>query len=228
MDLNSKLNREFIGKVVRKDLTKSIKEGANVPIYVLEYLLGMYCATDDETQIEEGVAKVKDILAKNYVRPDEKEVIKSRIKERGRYKVIDKVFVKLNEKDDVYEAEFSNLGINKIVINDEYVKKYQKLLSGGIWAIVTLEYYYDENAKGASPFHIQELKPIQMPNMDMDDFLSKREKFTSDEWMDVIIRSFGMEPTNFEKNQKWHLLARLIPFVENNYNMCELGPRGTG
>lgn len=127
MDLNSKLNEEFIGKVVRKDLTKSIKEGANVPIYVLEYLLGMYCATDNEEQIQEGVAKVKDILAKNYVRPDEKEVIKSRIKEKGRYKVIDKVSVKLNEKDDVYEAEFSNLGINKIVINDEYVKKVSKI-----------------------------------------------------------------------------------------------------
>jgi len=129
MDLNSKLNEEFIGKVVRKDLTKSIKEGANVPIYVLEYLLGMYCATDNEEQIEGGVSKVKDILAKNYVRPDEKEVIKSRIKEKGRYKVIDKVSVKLNEKDDVYEAEFSNLGISKIVISDEYVKKISKAFS---------------------------------------------------------------------------------------------------
>ena len=137
MDLNSKLNEIFAGKVVRKDLTKSIKEGANVPIYVLEYLLGMYCATDDEELILEGVAKVKEILAKNYVRPDEKEVVKSRIKERGRYKVIDKVSVKLNEKDDVYEAEFSNLGIKKIVISDTYVKKYQKLLAGGIWVIVT-------------------------------------------------------------------------------------------
>ncbi len=228
MNLNSKLNQEFIGKVVRKDLTKSIKEGANVPIYVLEYLLGMYCATDNEEQIHEGVAKVKDILAKNYVRPDEKEVIKSRIKEKGRYKIIDKVTVKLNDKEDVYEAEFSNLGINKIVISDEYVKKYQKLLSGGIWVIVTLEYYFDENAKGASPFHIQDLKPIQMPNMDMEEFKQQRIKFTNEEWMDIIIRSSGMEPTNFDTNTKWHLLARLIPFVENNYNMCELGPRGTG
>jgi len=228
MDLNNKLNNEFIGKVVRKDLTKSIKEGANVPIYVLEYLLGMYCATDDEKQIEDGVNKVKDILAKNYVRPDEKEVIKSRIKEKGRYKVIDKVSVKLNERDDVYEAEFSNLGINKIVIDDEYIKKYQKLLIGGIWVIVTLEYYYDENAKGASPFNIRELKPIQMPNMDMEDFKEQRAKFNNDEWIDLIIRSSGMEPTNFDTKTKWHLLARLIPFVENNYNMCELGYRGTG
>ena len=228
MDLNSKLNEEFTSKVVRKDLTKSIKDGANVPIYVLEYLLGMYCATDNEEQILEGVSKVKEILAKNYVRPDEKEIIKSQIKEKGRYKVIDKVSVKLNEKDDVYEAEFSNLGIKKIIINDGYVKKYQKLLAGGIWVIVTLEYYYDENAKGESPFHIQDLKPIQMPNMDMKEILSHRRRFSNNEWMDLIIRSFGMEPTNFEENQKWHLLARLIPFVENNYNMCELGPRGTG
>jgi len=228
MTLNEKLNTEYIGKVVRKDLTKSIKEGANVPIYVLEYLLGMYCATDDEAQIQEGVARVKNILAKNYVRPDEKEVIKSRIKERGRYKVIDKVSVKLNEREDLYEAEFSNLGIKRIVIADEYVKKYQKLLAGGIWVIVTLEYFFDENAKGESPFHIQELKPIQMPNMDMEEFLAHRRNFSNAEWMDILIRSIGMEPTNFDEATKWHLLARLIPFVENNYNICELGPRGTG
>jgi ATP-dependent Lon protease len=228
VDLNSKLNEEFIGKVVRKDLTKSIKEGANVPIYVLEYLLGMYCATDNEELILEGVSKVKDILAKNYVRPDEKEIIISRIKEKGRYKVIDKVSVTLNYHDDVYEADFSNLGIRNIVINDEYAKKFQKLLTGGIWVIVTLEYHHDENAKGSSPFHIQDLKPIQMPNMDMEDFQAQRVKFTNEEWMDVIIRSSGMEPTNFDEKTKWHLLARLIPFVENNYNMCELGPRGTG
>lgn len=227
-NLNIKLNQEFLGKVVRKDLTKSIKEGANVPIYVLEYLLGMYCATDSEEQIEEGVKKVKSILAINYVRPDEKEIIKSRIKERGRYKVIDKVSVKLNENDDTYEAEFSNLGIRRIVIDKEYIKKYQKLLAGGIWVIVALEYYYDENARGASPFHVEDLKPIQMPNMDMENFIEQRIKFTNEEWMDLIIRSTGMEPTNFDTKTKWHLLARLIPFVENNYNMCELGPRGTG
>lgn len=228
MDLNSKLNQYYAGKVVRKDLTKSIKDGANVPIYVLEYLLGMYCATDNEEQIQEGVEKVKDILAKNYVRPDEAEMVKSRIKEKGRYKIIDKISVKLNEKDDVYVAEFSNLGIKNIVINEEYVKAYQKLLAGGIWCIVTLEYFYDENAKGASPFHLQELKPIQMPNMDFEEFVAQRKSFTTEEWMDVLIRSFGMEPTTLDAKTKWHLIARLIPFVENNYNMCELGPRGTG
>lgn len=228
MELNEKLNREFVGKVVRKDLSKSIKEGANVPIYVLEYLLGMYCATDNEEQIEEGVARVKEILAKNYVRPDEKELIKSRIKEKGRHKVIDRVSVKLNERDDVYEAEFSNLGIKRIVISEEYVRRYKKLLAGGIWVIVTLEYFYDENARGESPFHIRELKPIQMPGMEMEEFLSRRRKFSNEEWMDIIIRSTGMEPANFDEKSKWHLVARLIPFVENNYNICELGPRGTG
>jgi ATP-dependent Lon protease len=228
MDINQKLNTFYAGKVVRKDLTKSIKDGANVPIYVLEYLLGMYCATDNEDQIKEGVDKVRDILAKNYVRPDEAEMVKSRIKEKGRYKIIDKVSVKLNEKQDRYEAEFSNLGIKGVVINEEYVKQFQKLLAGGIWVIVTLEYFYDENDRGASPFILQELKPIQMPNMDMEEFIQQRKNFTRDEWIDVLIRSTGMEPTNLDSKTKWHLLARLIPFVQNNYNMCELGPRGTG
>ena len=227
MSLNRKLTENYPGKVVRKDLTKSIKDGANVPIYVLEYLLGMYCATDDEALIEEGVKQVKDILAKNYVRPDEAEVVKSRIKEKGRYKIIDKINVKLNDKRDLYEAEFSNLGIKNVIISDELVKRYQKLLAGGIWCIVTLQYFYDENSKD-SPFLLQELKPIQMPNMDFEEFVKERSKFTREEWMDLLIRSFGMEPTQFKEKEKWHLLARLIPFVENNYNMCELGPRGTG
>ncbi len=227
MDLNQKLNEFYAGKVVRKDLTKSIKDGANVPIYVLEYLLGMYCATDDVLLIEEGVKQVKDILAKNYVRPDEAEVVKSRIKEIGRYKIIDKINVKLNEKKDVYQAEFSNLGIRNVIIDQETVKKNQKLLSGGIWCIVTLQYFYDENSDD-SPFLLQELKPIQMPNMDYDEFVNNRKNFTKDEWMDMLIRSFGMEPTHFKESEKWHLIARLIPFVENNFNMCELGPRGTG
>lgn len=227
MGLNEKLNEEFAGLVVRKDLTKSIKDGANVPIYVLEYLLGMYCATDNEEQIQEGVQKVKDILAKNYVRPDEAEVIKSRIKEQGRYKIIDKVNVKLNENKDIYEAEFSNLGIKNIFVESDYVKSYQKLLAGGIWCIMTLEYFSDENSK-SSPFRIENLKPIQMPNMDFEGFVEKRKSFTNEEWIDTLIRSTGMEPTNLDDKTRWHLLARLIPFVENNYNMCELGPRGTG
>lgn len=227
MGLNEKLNEHYAGLVVRKDLTKSIKDGANVPIYVLEYLLGMYCATDNEEQITEGVQKVKDILAKNYVRPDEAEVVKSRIKEQGRYKIIDKVSVKLNESKDIYEAEFSNLGIKNVGVASEYVKSYQKLLAGGIWCIMTIAYFNDENSKG-SPFIIENLKPIQMPNMDFEGFLAQRKNFTLQEWSDVLIRSTGMEPTNLDEKAKLHLLARLIPFAENNYNMCELGPRGTG
>ena len=227
MDLNEKLNEHFLGRVVRKDLTKLIKEGANVPIYVLEYLLGMYAATKDEALIQEGVQKVKEILANNYVRPDEKEIVKSKIKERGRYKIIDKIFAKLNEKENVYEAEFSNLGIKRVLIDESYIKRYQKLLAGGIWAIVTLEYNYEEHSK-YSPFHIEELKPIQMPNFDFEEFVAKRAQFSRNEWMDVVIRSTGMEPDRFDEKAKWHLIARLIPFVENNYNMCELGPRGTG
>lgn len=227
MGLNEKLNEHYAGLVVRKDLTKSIKDGANVPIYVLEYLLGMYCATDNEEQITEGVQKVKDILAKNYVRPDEAEMVKSRIKEQGRYKIIDKVSVKLNENKDIYEAEFSNLGIKNVGVASEYVKSYQKLLAGGIWCIMTIAYFNDENSKG-SPFIIENLKPIQMPNMDFEGFLAQRKNFTLQEWSDVLIRSTGMEPTNLDEKAKLHLLARLIPFAENNYNMCELGPRGTG
>ncbi|BDY12482.1 protease Lon-related BREX system protein BrxL [Hydrogenimonas cancrithermarum] len=226
--LNEKANRYFPGKVVRKDLTKMIKEGANVPVYVLEYLLGMYCATDDEEQIREGVQKVKEILSKNYVRPDEAELIKARIKERGRYKVIDKLTVKLNEKLDRYEAEFSNLGLKGIAIGEGYVKRFEKLLAGGIWCIVTIDYYFDENALKDSPFIIESLKPIQMPNMDMEAFKEARKGFELSEWMDLLIRSTGMEPTNLDESVKWHLVERLVPFVENNYNVCELGPRGTG
>lgn len=227
MDLDFKLNVKFAGRVVRKDLTKKIKEGANVPVYVLEYLLGMYCATDDENEIEEGVERVKEILANNFVRPDESEKVKSKIRELGKYNVIDRISVKLNEKRDVYEAEFSNLGIKGVEISQLYVKDYEKLLAGGIWCIVQMEYFYDENEKH-TPFYIRSLKPIQMPNMDMNEVFEGRETFSKEEWMDIIIRSTGMEPTQFEESVKWHLLARLVPLVENNYNVCELGPRGTG
>jgi ATP-dependent Lon protease len=225
--MKEKLLTYYPGKIVRKDLTKLIKEGANVPIYVLEYLLGMYCSDDNEEIINEGVEKVKNILAKNYVRPDEREIVKSRIKEKGRYKIIDKISAKLNEKKNVYLAEFQNLGINNVFIDDETIKKYQKLLSGGIWCIVTMEYVFDENSP-FSPFMIEEIKPIQMPYFDFDEFVNNRKYFTKEEWIDLIIRSIGMEPNEFDENVKWHLLARLIPFVENNYNMTELGPRGTG
>lgn len=226
-DLDALLNQHFAGRVVRKDLTKQVKEGANVPVYVLEYLLGQYCASDDEAVIGDGLQRVKDILAQNYVRPDEAEKIKSIIRERGSLKVIDKVTVALNEKRDVYEALFSNLGIKKVEINSGVVKKYQKLLAGGIWSIVTLQYFYEEGQR-SSPFVIEDLKPIQMPNMNMDEVFEGRRGFTEEQWMDALLRSTGMEPSVLEERTKWHLLARMIPFVENNYNVCELGPRGTG
>lgn len=225
--LDALLNEKFAGKVVRKDLTKLIKEGANVPVYVLEYLLGMYCASDDPATIESGLTNVKRILAENYVRPDEAEKVKSKIRESGTYKVIDKVTVKLNEKRDVYEALLSNLGVKSVEISDAYVRQYEKLLVGGIWCIVTIQYRYEENQKG-SPFAVTDLKPIQMPNMDLEGLFAGRKGFTEDQWIDALIRSTGMEPTCFKERVKWHLLARMIPLVENNYNLCELGPRGTG
>ncbi|AEI50605.1 protease Lon-related BREX system protein BrxL [Runella slithyformis] len=225
--LDSKLNQSFAGKVVRKDLTKQIKEGANVPVYVLEYLLGMYCATDDEATIKEGIQKVKQILSENYVRPDESEKVKAKIKEKGRFKIIDKVSVKLNEKADRYEGLLSNINLRNVIIDDTYIRKYEKLLSGGIWCILTLEYWFDENSKD-SPFKMVELKPIQMPETDISDFIRHRQDFTLDEWINVICRSVGMEPVNLDEKAKWHLVARMIPFVEKNFNICELGPRGTG
>jgi len=226
--LNEKLNKYFAGKVVRKDLTKKIKEGANVPVYVLEYLLGMYCATNDEDSINEGVERVKKILSENFVRPDEAEKIKSKIREVGQYTVIDKLSVKLNEKKDIYEAEFSNLGIKGVNIAPHYVKEYEKLLAGGIWCILKMSYFYDEEVRDISPFNIDSITPIQMPNMDMEEVFGGRRCFSKEEWIDVLLRSVGMEPTQFDYKVKWHLLARLIPLVENNYNVCELGPRGTG
>ena len=223
------LNEHFAGRVVRKDLTKLVKEGANVPVYVLEYLLGMYCASDDEEVIREGIETVKRILAENYVRPDEAEKVKSRIKEldSGIYTIIDKVTVKLNEDRNIYVALLSNLGVRGLEIPSSTVREYEKLLVGGIWCIISMEYFYDETTK-ASPFIIRELKPIQMPNLDMEGVFEGRKAFTDKQWIDVLLRSTGMEPAMFEERVKWHLITRLIPFVENNYNLCELGPRGTG
>lgn len=225
--LDDLLNWHFPGKVVRKDLTKLVKEGANVPVYVLEYLLGNYCASNDEAVIEDGLRTVKKVLAENYVRPDEAEKVKSLIRERGSLKVIDKVTVMLNEKRDMYEALLGNLGVKGVEVNSSYVKKFEKLLVGGIWCIITLEYFYEEDQKG-SPFVLRDLKPIQMPNMDMDELFQGRRAFTEEQWIDVLLRSTGMEPTNFQERVKWHLLARMIPLVENNFNLAELGPRGTG
>ena len=227
-ELSLKLNSSFAGKVVRKDLTQKLKQGANVPTYVLEYLLGMYCATDDEDGINEGVQRVKNILADNFVRPDEAEKIKSKIREMSRYTVIDKLTVKLNEKKDIYTAEFSNLGLKNVEISSKYVTDFEKLLGGGIWCIVKLQYFYDETVKDASPFLIDQVTPIQMPNMDMDEFIEGRKQFNKEEWIDVLIRSIGMEPTQLTYEVKWHMLLRMVPLCENNYNMCELGPRGTG
>ena len=227
-ELNEKLNYYFAGKVVRKDLTKKIKEGANVPVYVLEYLLGMYCATNDESAIEDGVETVKRILADNFVRPDEAEKIKSKIKERGIYTVIDKVTVRLNEKLDLYQAEFSNLGIKDALIDDEIVKQYEKLLVGGIWCIIKVSYNFDDQDRHRMPFKVAALDPIQLPNMDLTQIFDGRRYFTKEEWMDILIRSMGIEPTRLTDIQKWHFIERAVPLVENNYNLCELGPRGTG
>jgi len=225
--LDDLLNQHFAGRVVRKDLTKLVKEGANVPVYVLEYLLGNYCASNDEEVIREGLKTVKQVLAENYVRPDEAEKVKSLIRERGSLKIIDKVTVSLNERRDVYEALLSNLGVKGVEVESGTVKRFEKLLVGGIWCIITLQYFFEENQQG-SPFVLQDLKPIQMPNMDMEELFQGRRAFTEDEWIDVLLRSTGMEPTQFPQRVKWHLLARMIPLVENNYNCCELGPRGTG
>jgi ATP-dependent Lon protease len=226
-DIDTLLNANFAGKVVRKDLTKLVKEGANVPVYVLEYLLGMYCASDDDVTIRDGLETVKKILAENYVRPDEAEKVKSKIRERGSYKIIDKITVKLNERRNSYEAFLANLGAKDVEISDQFVRQFEKLLVGGIWCIVTIEYFHEEGQK-TSPFIIRELKPIQMPNMDMEELFVGRSAFSEAQWIDVLMRSTGMEPTTLDQRAKWHMLARMIPLVENNYNCCELGPKGTG
>ena len=227
-ELLEKLQNYFAGKIVRKDLTKRLKEGANVPVYVLEYLLGMYCSSLDEDEIEAGVETVKRILAENYVRPDEAQKIIAKLREKGSYTVIDRISVHLNIKEDIYEAEFSNLGIKQVPIAESYVRDYERLLCGGIWCIVQMEYFYDEADKHRTPFMIHKLTPIQMPSLDFDEVKAARARFTDDEWIDVVLRSVGMEPVQFNKREKWLHLARLIPLVENNYNLVELGPRGTG
>lgn len=227
-EINTKLYKYFSGKIVRKDLTKKIKEGANVPVYVLEYLLGMYCSSINNEDIEEGLKTVKKILAENYVRPDESEKIKSKLRENASYTVIDKVTVKLNLRENRYEAEFSNLALKGIPISDVYPSKYERLLGGGIWSIVQLEYFYDEGDKNRNPVTIRKLTPVQMPEIDFEEFKQMRVNFTDEEWIDIILRSTGMEPDKFNERVKWLHLARLIPLVENNYNFCELGPRGTG
>jgi ATP-dependent Lon protease len=245
--IKGKLRRNFDGKIVRKDLTKKIKEGANVPVYVLEFLLGQYCSSDDEEVIERGIENVKKILADNYVRPDEAQKVLSKLRQRGSHTIIDMVTVDLNLRYDEYEASFSNLGLTGIPISEDYAEKYDRLLCGGIWCIVQLEYDSGEEAvpdiisqsgdriqskrkrqKDMTPISIRKLTPIQLPNVDMDVLKEGRKDFTKEEWLDVLMRSIGMEPDELTEREKWLLLTRMIPLVKNNFNLCELGPRSTG
>lgn len=227
MSLNEKINREFVGAVVRKDLVKTVKGNAIVPSYVLEYLLGQYCATDDEATIQSGIESVKEILKKHYVHRSEAGLVRSNIREKGRYKVIDKVSVELNVKTDAYEATFSNLGIKNVLIESDVIKKHPKMLVSGVWCIVTLEYIYSED-KTASPWVLANIKPIQLSTFDMEHFLEGRKKFTKDEWIDVLMQSIGFNPEKFGLRNKLLQLIRLIPYCERNYNLIELGPKGTG
>ena len=237
--IKEKLRQNFDGKIVRKDLTKKIKEGANVPTYVLEFLLGQYCSTDDDEIVQKGVETVKRILADNYVRPDESEKVLSRLRQRGSMTIIDQVTVELNLKYDYYEARFSNLGLGGVPISEEYPEKFDRLLCGGIWCIVQLEYNNEQESdiilqdrkpkkKNESLISIRKLTPIQMPHVDIDDLKKGRKAFTKEEWIDVLLRSIGMEPDQLTYREKWLLLLRMVPLVENNFNLCELGPRSTG
>lgn len=227
--IKDKLRQNFAGKIVRKDLTKKIKEGANVPGYVLEFLLGQYCSSDDPELIEKGVESVKHILADNFVRPDEAQKILSQLRQRGNYTVIDRITVKLDIKKDAYFAEFSNLGLRDVPIEEDYPAKFDRLLCGGIWCIIQLNYEFDdEDYRSVNPIQIAKLTPIQMPHIDIEELKAGRKAFSQEEWLDVMLRSTGMEPDALTEREKWLLLARMLPLVENNFNMCELGPRSTG
>ena len=243
-ELRRKLRETFDGRIVRKDLTKKIKEGANVPVYVLEFLLGQYCSSDDEEIIEQGVQNVKHILADNFVRPDEAQKVLSQLRRNGSHTIIDMVTVHLDIKKDCFFAEFSNLGLSNVPITDDYPEKFDRLLCGGIWCIVQLEYESEGDStfgmedldseprqkkqKDVSPISIRKLTPIQMPHIDIEEVRAGRKAFTQDEWMDVMLRSCGYEPEQLNQREKWLLLARMLPLVENNFNLCELGPRSTG
>lgn len=250
---DQKIIEAFPGKAVRKDLTSLMKKGANVPTYVLEYLLGMYCTTDDEETMKLGLEKIKKILSENYVRPDQSDYVKSKIKENGQYTIIDKVTVRLDEKEDKYVAGFTNLDLKDFEVNSDLVVHNEKLLIGGIWCIIKIEYVglekedeesfeediFDGNKKRqkkqkkrksryASPFTIAALKPIQMANLDLEEMLEVRKQFTKDEWITLLLRSAGYEPDELNEKQKLHYLLRFVPFIQKNYNLVELGPRGTG
>ena len=228
-EIKNKLRESFDGKIVRKDLTKKIKEGANVPVYVLEFLLGQYCSSDDESIIEQGVQNVKRILADNFVRPDESQKVLSKLRKKGSYTVIDMITARLDMKRNIYIASFSNLGIDNVLLEDEYPEKFDRLLCGGIWCIVQLDYeYVEEEKKNGMPVQIRKLTPIQMPHVEIDELKDGRKHFTEDEWLDIMMRSIGMEPDTLSEREKWLLLLRMVPLVENNFNLCELGPRSTG
>ena len=228
-EIKNKLRESFDGKIVRKDLTKKIKEGANVPVYVLEFLLGQYCSSDDESIIEQGVQNVKRILADNFVRPDESQKVLSKLRKKGSYTVIDMITARLDMRRNIYIASFSNLGIDNVLLEDEYPEKFDRLLCGGIWCIVQLDYeYVEEEKKNGMPVQIRKLTPIQMPHVEIDELKEGRKHFTEDEWLDILMRSIGMEPDALSEREKWLLLLRMVPLVENNFNLCELGPRSTG
>jgi len=226
-ELDKKINEHFPGLVVRKDLVKIVKGNAIVPTYVLEYLLGQYCATSDEKSIESGISTVKDILRQHYVHRNEAGLIRSVIKEKGRHKIIDKVSVSLNDKSDCYEAAFGNLGLKKVLVETDTVKKHPKLLVSGVWCIVDMEYSFSED-KNVSPWLMSTLKPIQLSHFDLEEYLTKRKKFSIDEWIDLLVQSIGFNPEMFNKRSKLLQLSRLIPYCERNYNLIELGPKGTG
>ena len=228
-EIKNKLRESFDGKIVRKDLTKKIKEGANVPVYVLEFLLGQYCSSNDESIIEQGVQNVKRILADNFVRPDESQKVLSKLRKKGSYTVIDMITARLDMRRNIYIASFSNLGIDNVLLEDEYPEKFDRLLCGGIWCIVQLDYeYVEEEKKNGMPVQIRKLTPIQMPHVEIDELKEGRKRFTEDEWLDIMMRSIGMEPDTLSEREKWLLLLRMVPLVENNFNLCELGPRSTG
>lgn len=227
MELQQKILDAFIGKVVRKDLAFLVKGNLPVPTYVLEYLLGQYCASDDTVIIEEGLEKVKDVIRNNYVHRADAEEVKGKIREAGKYRIIDKISVILNDRADEYDATFANLGLANIPIPAEFVKKNPKLLSGnGVWCIVTIGYISGEDIK--MRWDIQSLKPIQISNIDINEYITQREKFTTDEWIDFLIHTVGLKPENLNRREKFIVLSRLLPHVENNFNFMELGPKGTG
>ncbi len=226
---SNRLMDAYNGCIVRKDLTKKVKEGANVPIFVLEYLLGMYCSSNDEAEISEGLKTVKEKLSRLYIRPDEAERVKSNIREAGEgYAIIDKVSVTLDYKKDLYVATFLSLGLKNVPIDQGMVVSNPRLLSGGIWCIITFNYSFLENDKVINPFKITRLSPIQMPLVDLNEYIHQRRNFNKEEWISLMLRSTGIEPDSLSERTKWLLLARMMPLVENNINLCELGPRSTG